>query len=195
MIYTFGVAAVLISVSCMIGYANNRSKEQYETVVFNGKEISARFVTIRDDDTYILGFLENGYDYTITVYGSYDKENETIYIDDYDDYAISSTESGTKLNLYTAVEDSEKSEIIETDNEVYLHIEAPEGYMDIYLRDDEKDGQKDGVIRTEDLLEDNVTSYIVTADGRIVETMKSKSILNTFDKCWDLLWGYEVLEE
>lgn len=183
-----GIAATLIVISCICGYASVGSGEQYEDVIFNGKTVSARFVDVIDDDTYILGCLQDGYEYYITISGSYDKDKETLYINDIGDYAISSTEEGAELNLYEAVDSAENVTITETDGEVYLNVKSPYSSQIIGITEDIADGKKDGVVR----LDGYIISYVITSDGRVVETMKNKAtILDEFSQFWDILWGYK----
>lgn len=189
-----GIAATLIVISCIGVYSSRGSREQYEDVVYNGKTVSARFATMIEDDTYVLGFLQDGYEYNITISGTYDKDKETVYINDEDDYAIASTEQGAKLNLYEAVEKAKDITLNEENGQAYLTVRPPynpESYQTMDITNDNADGKKDGVITVDENIRE---SYIITSDGRLVQTIKRQASGPfagfSFDYSWDLLWGY-----
>lgn len=163
-------AAVILVMAGTI--AVSASRTEYDTVVLNGVEKKARYVDFRTG-TRMWELIENDTEYTIWTYGDFDKENNKLYLVDYDDYFLASTDPNPTLNLYKDIDKSTVSEFKEIDGEKWLLMTDNVGTQQMLFTEDEADGVADGKFRVD---ENTVSAYALLPNGVVVETDKTSNI-------------------
>lgn len=176
------VAAVILVMAGTI--AVSASRIEYDTVMFNGAEKKARYVDFRTG-TRMWKLIDNDTEYTVWIYGDFDKENNKLYFVDHDDYFLASTDPNPTLNLYTDIDKSTVSEFKEIDGEKWLCMTDNVGTQNMLFTEDETDGVADGKFRVD---ENTVSAYALLPNGVVVETDKTSNIgfIESFSKMFGL---------
>ncbi len=162
-------AAVLVSAGSIIASA---SQGEYDTVVINGEEKQARYVDY-GTNVRMWECVVNDTSYCVFVHGDYDKDNNTLYFVDHDDYFLASTVPGQTLNLYNDIDKSNNAAFNEVDGTKYLCITDDAGTTQMNFQADEADGTADGKI-TQD--ENTIETYALLPNGAVVNTIKENHV-------------------
>lgn len=162
-------AVVLVSAGSIIASA---SQGEYDTVIVNGEEKQARYVDF-GSGTRMWEYDANDTAYTVWIYGDFDKENNTLYFVDHDDYFLASTDPNPTLNLYTDIDKSSAAEFKDIDGEKWLCMTDNVGTQEMLFTEDEKDGTADGKYRVD---ENTVTTFSLLPNGVVVETDKMSNL-------------------
>lgn len=208
--FALAAALVLTVAGTAIASANKGYKYQgvYDTVVLNGVEVSAKFADF-GNNVRSWDIEQDGLGYGVFIYGPYDTENDTLYLKDFGDYFIASTEAEPTLNFYDEIDNTPYADLVERGSMMCLGIKndlnrpTPDSplvgeyysmtFFD-FVQADEKDGTRDGVLY-EGKPEDDAANeaYTILPSGAVVQTIKEKVHHDDYEDnaatdFWNAIW-------
>ena len=200
-------AAALITAGGAIVSASKSYKGEYETILVNGEENSARYAKVNDGIYFVETIIDHTA-YSIWIYGDYDVDRDTLNITDNGEYIVVSTEGNEPSSPYEAMENSEYIEIVnENGKEVIYRYPTgkPKSPDEIYLNSDfhrtdflqldDKDGSRDGVAVFADYENGHIdyeTLNILPNGTSVFATRTQAEGYSEWDELlWGILWGEE----
>ncbi len=148
------------------------SRTEYDTVIINGEEKKARYVDF-GTNVRMWECVMNDTMYSVFIYGDFDRDNETLYFVEHDDYFLASTNPDQTLNLYTDIDKTNNAEIKDIDGSTYLSITDAAGTTNMIFDSDAADGTADGKITRDG---DTAETYAILPNGAVVNTIMQKHV-------------------
>ena len=194
-------AAALITAGGAIVSASKSYKGEYETVLVNGEENSARYAKV-NDGIYFVETIIDHVDYSLWIYGDYDVDRDTLTITDNGEYIVVSTEGNEPSSPYEAMESSDYIEIVnengketicryptgkpESPDEIYPNSDS---HRTNFLELDDKDGSRDGIATFEDHDNGHIDYETLNILPNGTSVFATRTVADGYSEWDELLWG------